>query len=446
MHSHQHSIQIDKASAGPCRWRLNITVPAERLEEEKSCFLSSAAKSLNIDGFRKGKVPPHVAKQHLGDAFDSEAKEHIVDHIVREALRESNLEILSIHDFDKETLEIPKDGTLQFHFEVETAPSVELLPWDELDIDIQNTEPQDDQIEQAIKGLGAGHPRFEEVVDQAVDDTHIAEADIEFLRGDESGPSANGLRLAPSSPLYGSDPETFAKALTGAKAGGTVKVAVDFQDGFEIPEWVGTQGEAIIRVRKVVKPRPSTEEELAQDLTEGDVENLKTQIRTRIEVENEANERDRRVFTAIQRITEKKPFELPAALIQEETEALVRAQARNLQEQEGLSEEDAKAKAEESRAQANPEAKRRLQHHFVLNAIARQETIQVSPTELDSALKAIGERHGVPPADVRKAYEERGMLRELEGEILEAKARSFVAQKITPAEESPEVATAASDE
>ena len=188
------------------------------------------------------------------------------------------------------------------------------------------------------------------------------------------------------------------------------------------------------------------EEELAQNLTEGDVENLKTQIRTRIEVENEANERDRRVFTAIQRITEKKPFELPVALVQEETDALVRAQARNLQEQEGLSEEDAKAKAEESRAQASPEAKRRLQHHFVLNAIARQETIQVSPTELDSALKAIGERHGVPPADVRKAYEERGMLRELEGEILEAKARSFVAQKITPTEESPEVATAASDE
>jgi len=446
MHTHQHPVQIDKTPAGPCRWKLQIAVPAERLEEERTCFLQSAAKSMDLPGFRKGKVPLEVARKHLGNSLDLEAKHHILDHILGETLRETELDILTVHGLDRDGLEIPEEGPLQFDFEVETGPAVELVPWADLDIDTQNTDPRDEQIEQAMTGLAAGHPHFDEILDQAVDETHVAEADVEFFRGEESGPSAEGLRLSPESALYGSDPDAFSKALTGAKAGGTVRVAVDFQDGFEIKEWVGTQGEAVIRIRKVVQPRPATEEELAASLTDGDLDDLKSKIRARIAMDNEAGERDRRVFSALEEIVRLKPFELPDGLVKEEIEGLVRAQAGHLQQQEGLSEEDAKKKAEESRSQAGEEAKRRLRHHFILHAIAKEEGLRVAPSELDSAFKAIGNRHGLSAADTRKAYKERDKTPELEGEILEAKTRSLVAMKISPREEAPEVAPAASGE
>ena len=135
MHTHQHPVQVDKIPAGPCRWKIQIDVPSERLEEEKTCFLQSAAKAMDLPGFRKGKVPVEVARKHLGDSLDIEAKHHILDHILGETLRETELDILTVHGLDRDGLEIPEEGPLQFDFEVETSPTVELVPWTDLDIE-----------------------------------------------------------------------------------------------------------------------------------------------------------------------------------------------------------------------------------------------------------------------------------------------------------------------
>ncbi|MCH2111881.1 MAG: hypothetical protein MK213_03410, partial [Planctomycetes bacterium] len=291
----------------------------------------------------------------------------------------------------------------------------------------QSVEATDEQLQEALDGMGNEHPQFEELEEGTLTEETLALCDLSFHKGDEEGPTAEGLRLGLQSPLYGVDPEVYSKEMEGIKAGENKTLDVEFNEGFEKSEWVGEKGEARVKVLSITKPRPSTAEELAKALGEENEEDFRTKLRTQIKTHNEANERQRQVQEAINAVLKQNPVQISDKLLDEEAEHAENGAVERLKKS-GKEEKEAQKEVKKQSKEIRLDAENRLQQYFLLRKIASEEGIRISPGDLDRAYREIGARNGTDHKTTKDFYEKQGMDSGLRNDILEGKVRSRVAQ------------------
>lgn len=425
-------LQAEKTLLGPCHWKISLRVPAARIAEEFDHAYRRAAAGLKVPGFRPGKVPAQMARQILGDSALEHAREHLFEHVVSDAIRAAGLhnEVLRVLGFDPKTVEVDEQKDLDLEFEVETLPEVALPEWSEIRMERQDARANPEQIEEGLRSLGGNHPRFDPAPEGAVvGDEHLAVADLTYALDGVSGPQAQDLKVGPGAPLYGSDVEAWDAAVRGRKAGDSFTIDVEFHDGFSEPAWVGKRGTATVTVKSVVTPRVATAAELAAELGLPGEEELRERLGVQIGRENARRERERLAHEILDKVLELKPFELPARMIDEESEAAIARRVEQMK-QAGASEEQAAQAADENRAAMRTAAERRLKHWFVIRKVAQAEKVRVGENELDGAIRALALRQNVDPAELRRWFKEEGRIDQLRADILQEKVRAHLVDRV----------------
>lgn len=420
-------LQAEKTLLGPCHWKITLRVPSVRIAEEFDHAFRRAAAGLKVPGYRPGKVPAQMARQMLGDSALEHAREHLFEHVISDAIRAAGLhnEVLRVMGFDPSTQEVDEQKDLDLEFEVETLPSVVLPEWNTVQVERQDARATSEQVEEGLRSLGGNHPRFDPAEGAAVGDEHLAVADLVYVLDGVDGPTAQDLKVGPGAPLYGSDVEAWDAAARGRKAGDVFSVDVDFHDGFSEPEWVGKRGTATVTVKSVVTPRAATPTELAEELGLKDEDELRERLGTQIGRENARRDRERCAEEILDRVLELQPFELPARMVDEETEASIARRVEQMKQQ-GATEEQAAQAADENRAAVREASEQRLKHWFVIRKVAQAEKVRVSENELDGALRALAMRQQVDPAELRKWFKEEGRIDQLRVDILQEKVRTHL--------------------
>ncbi len=121
---------------------------------------------------------------------------------------------------------------------------------------------------------------------------------------------------------------------------------------------------------------------------------------------------------------------LPPSLVEEQAQASLGSLAHKLQ-QNGAAEDEIKKKLEESRAEAQQDAQRRVRLFFLIEAVARQQKLFVTENDMEQELRAIAAANSGPdgqvsPAQVREHLERENRLGELRLGLLERKVRDFL--------------------
>ena len=424
-------IQAEKTLLGTCHWQIQVKVPQARIAEEYDHAFTSAAAHLKLPGFRPGKIPAQVARQMLGDSALQQAREHLFEHVVSDALRSVGLhsEVLRLIDFDASKIEVSELRDLELSFQVQTMPEVTLPAWSEIQIERQDTRAAAEQIDQGLQALAGNHQRFDAAEGASVDEVHLAEADLVYSLDGADGPSAQGLKIGLGSPLYGTDAQAWDSAVRGRKAGEQFSIEVEFHPGFSLEAWVGKHGSARVNVLSVVKPRPATVEEIVTDLGLKDEGDLREKLGVQIGRENARRERERMAHAVLEKIIELRPVELSERMIQEAAEATIQRRTEQMK-QAGATEEQAQQAAEEHRDEVRIGAERRLKHWFVVRKVAQQEKVRVSDSELDAALRALALRQNADLAQLKHWFKEEGRLDQLRADILEEKVRNHLVQLV----------------
>ncbi len=429
-HAHPRSVEASFEDLGPCHHRVRIRVPAARVQEEIEHALRHAAQGVKIQGFRPGKVPASVLRRMLGEDAVQEAREHLFQHVIPEGFESAGLRVLRLLDFDPSGIEVDEEKDLEFSFECETVPEPELPPWEEISVEAKSTEATAEQVDQAIQQMGGENPAFDPTEEgAALDDETLAECSIVFTRGEEEGPAAKDLKLGLGSPLYGTDPEAWERALRGAKAGDEKELEVEFKEGFEKEDWVGSKGTVRIVVDSLVRPRPATETELVERLDVENAERLRERIAQQIGAHLEREERSRQVWSALEEMCRIHPFELPSRLVREETDSALEEQVQRMTAN-GAEEAEARAELEKMRDKLEEEAVTRLRHYFLIRRISQRDGIRVNRNDLDQAFRELGKRHGADPKTVQAFYEEKGWTDRLVSDILEEKVRRHIWERL----------------
>ena len=125
------SLKVTTASRPGSRLAVEMAVPAERSQASYEEAINRLSRSVNLPGFRKGKVPRTVLVQQLGALrIRATALETLVESIWRDALAQETIEALGQPELSggfEELLDTFKPGeALTVTMETDVAPSPKL--------------------------------------------------------------------------------------------------------------------------------------------------------------------------------------------------------------------------------------------------------------------------------------------------------------------------------
>lgn len=430
-------MDVQVTETGPCRRSLTIRIPPEAIKGHLDRAFRDASSQVRMKGFRNGQVPRKVLEKRFGDAIRAEAKEKIVSASFRDAVREHDLQVIGSPDVEGiDETPVDEAAPLEFTVHFDVRPEIELREVKGIEIDAQPTAVTDDDVDGALRQL-ADQKKTLDVVEDAIAENDFVKADLTFRnQAGEVVHERSGAQLNANIPIAGTDPEAFKAALLGQEKGHTFELDLTFQDSFEVEELRGQPGkvQAVLHEVQRVQPAP-IDDEFAKGFDMESLDALRAELRTRIGEEKERAEKVRQEGAILDILINDHPFPLPESMVEDQARHAL-AQFRERLVQSKVPDEEVEKRIEESRDQARQDAERRVRVFFLLDAIARRESIGVSKDDVEAELHAIAQHHGASVDDVLRYYQEQKLMNDLQLGILERKVRDFLREhaKITDRE------------
>lgn len=390
------SVQVENLEKNMAK--LTIEVSAEELEKAIQAAYMKQKSQISLPGFRKGKVPRHMIEKMYGaEIFFEDAANMLINQEYPKAVDESGVDIVSRPTIDITQLE--KGKSFIFTAEVAVRPEVTLGKYMGVQVTKIDTSVTEEEVMAEIDRERESNARMITVEDRPVADGDTAVIDFE---GFVDGVAFEGGKGENHSLVIGSHSfiDTFEDQLVGKNAGEEVEVNVTFPEEYHAAELAGKPAVFKVKINEIkAKELPELDDEFAQDVSEFDtLAEYKESVEKKLVERKEADAKRTKEDEAIQKIIDKSKMEIPDAMVDTQTRSMVDDFANRIAQQ-GLSMEQymqfTGMTVEKMMEQMKPEALKRIQSSLVLEAIAKEENIEVSDEEVDEELKKMAEMYGM---------------------------------------------------
>jgi len=401
---------IEKLS--PTRVKLNIAVTPEELKPSIDHAYSHIAESVNIPGFRKGKVPPQLIDQRVGRG---EVLNHAVsdglDGFYRQAVQDEKIRTLGRPEAD--VIELPdlKDysGDLVITVEVDVRPDFELPNYEGLKLEV---EPVTVTADDVLNEMNALRSRFGTLVtvNRPAKTGDFAQLDLVATIGDEEVDTANGISYEIGS---GELIEGIDEALDSLTAGESTTFESTLLGGDKEGE-VAQISVTLLAVKE--RELPEADDDFAQIASQFDtIKELRADIKTQVEKSKAFGQGAAARDMIVDKLVELVDIPVPQQLIDDEVH-------RHLENENRLEDETHRAEVAES-------SEKTFRSQILLDAIAEKEEVKVSQDELTQYLIQASAQYGMEPGEFIKVLDENGQIPAMIGEVARAKAIAVVLDK-----------------
>jgi trigger factor len=400
--------------------RLTITVPAESVDNAVKSRLQQLAKTQRINGFRPGKVPVSVIKKRYGQAVRQEVAGDVMQQNFYQAIVQEKINPAGMPSFE---LTKDQDGEdLEFVAKFEIYPEVEVKGVDEIEIEKTVVDIADEDLDNMLETLQKQHGEWKEVKRKARKDDRIVMDFVGTIDGEEfDGGKAEDftLELGKDRMIPG-----FEKPLVGAKKDEEVIVDVTFPEDYHAEALKGKAAQFTVNVKKVEgMSLPKVDEEFAKlfGIEDGDVEALKAEVRKNMERELGQTLKTQLKEEVIAKLLEKNEIDLPAALVDQEVNAL-REQAKQRFSQQGGGENlpDLPADLFKDNAQ------RRVSIGLLLGEIIKQNELKADQEKVDSLIETMASAYEDPQEVVDYYKNNQELMQQMQNVALEEQAIEWV--------------------
>jgi trigger factor len=416
----------------PTRVKITVEVPFADFEPSMDKAYAEIAKSVNIPGFRRGKVPPMVIDQRFGrGVVIQEAFNDSWSTFYGDAVRENHLSPLAQPDLEVTKLE---DGDLiEFTAEVDVRPDFDLPDFSTLQATVEAIEVPDSLVDNQI---GALQQRFgsRETVERPAAMDDVVTISLVASRNGETLPDATAddieYTVGSGTMLDGLD-----EAVIGLVAGESATFSSTLVGGSPS----GESADIEVTVTKVqAQELPDADDEFAQQASEFDTfAELRADIVERLtrvaRLEQASQARD----AVLEALLEQLDIDAPDNLLESEMEAR-REQINRQLSQAGLTIEDylkesAEAQtAEEFWADLEKRSAQAIKAQMVLDRVAEERAIGVDQNDLTQHILRKAQADGVPPQQVADHLREHPHhVEEYVLEIRRGKALALVVESAT---------------
>ena len=393
-------MNITVEDVAPCKKRLKIEVPANRVKQAYDKVADDFQKEARIPGFRPGHAPRAVVLKKFHKDLEGEAQRTLVPEAYQEAINEKKLRVVSAPEI--EDLKYQPGLSLSFSTVVELVPEFKLPEYKGLVLKKQDDVVTDEEVDKALSSLADQRAQFEDAPERplAMDDFAVISysGKLDGQPFVDLVPDAKNLAENPQFWLW-MKPEgflpKFAEQCVGLKKGETRTVEVEFPADFPQAALAGKKVEYDVELKdiKVKKPAP-IDDAFAQEVAKMDLAELKTRVRENMEQEKK-NQADRAARTEIvQKLISAVEFELPPTAVDEETHATVYDIVAENQSR-GVPAHILEEKKDEIFTNAGKAAKESVKFKFIAAQIAENEKIEVANEQIAQHLAFLAQREGI---------------------------------------------------
>ena len=371
--------------------------------------------TVNLKGFRPGKVPKEILKRQFGKAVFGEVLDKVIKETSTKALEENKIKPAGQPKLDLKTY--GEDKELEYIISVTELPKVETKSIENIKFNEYKVKIDEKETDKRINEIAKNQPNFKE----SPQDSKAKEGDLVIFdykatvddkpfKGDEG--KNTQLTLGKDLFLKG-----FDKQLIGVKKGDEKLVEAILPENFPEKDLVNKKAKFNCKITLIKYPEKVViDDEFAKNLGAKDLKDLKSLISKQINDEYK-NSLDRLSKNQILKEIEKfKVNEIPENLIEEEVKIL----------SQGMKEEDAK----KSKKNFEDVAKKRIKVGLILNEFGEQNKISVTEQELQAEVqKQIRMMPGQEKMVMDFYQKNKSALASLRGTVYEEKIISAIKEK-----------------
>jgi trigger factor len=328
--------------------------------------------TVNLKGFRPGKVPKEVLKRQFGKAVFGEVLDKVLKETSTKALEENKIKPAGQPKLDLKTY--GEDKELEYVLSVTELPKVDVKSLESIKFDQYSVKIDDSETDKRIKEIAKNQPSFKE----ASPDTKAKEGDLVILdyQATVDGKEFKGSEGKNTQLTLGKDLflKGFDKQLIGVKKDDEKIVDAVLPENFPEKELVNKSAKFNCKILNVKNPEEvKIDDNFAKNLGAKDLNDLKTLISKQINDEYK-NSLDQLAKNQILKEIEKiKVDEIPENLIEEEVKIL----------SQGMDDSEAK----KNKAKFTETAKTRIKTGLILNEFGEQNKIQVTEQEIQAEVQ-----------------------------------------------------------
>jgi trigger factor len=328
--------------------------------------------TVNLKGFRPGKVPKEVLKRQFGKAVFGEVLDKVLKETSTKALEENKIKPAGQPKLDLKTY--GEDKELEYVLSVTELPKVDVKSIESIKFDQYSVKIDNSETDKRIKEIAKNQPSFKEVsVDTKAKEGDLVTLDYQAtVDGKEfKGSEGKNTQLTLGKDLF---LKGFDKQLIGVKKDDEKIVDAVLPENFPEKELVNKAAKFKCKILNVKNPEEvKIDDNFAKNLGAKDLNDLKTLISKQIndEYKNSLDQLSKNQI--LKEIDKIKVDEIPENLIEEEVKIL----------SQGMDE----AEAKKNKAKFTETAKTRIKTGLILNEFGEQNKIQVSEQEIQAEVQ-----------------------------------------------------------
>ena len=393
-------MQVTKTNNDQGQAVMTVNVDQEEFAKYWEKAAAKISEEVKVQGFRPGKASFEVMKKHVDVMVIMEEAARLYIYKEGDKIIGAHAGAVVVGQPQINITKLSADGEFEFTIIADLLPEVKLAGYKGHKIDLDKTAVAEEEVAKVLQELVESRAA-EVLVDRAstIGDKVVADIKMFLDNVPVDGGQSNGVAL-----MLGKDyfVPGFDSQVAGIAKGETKEFNLIFPADFHQKNLAGRKVEFAVTAKDVFERQlPELNEELAASFGMASMEELNKNIRENMEHEKFHRAEDKAEIALIEKLVAESTFgPIPQALVENEKDLMMKEMKRNV-EQYGSKFEDyllnIKKKAEDLRAEFEPEAIKRVKSAIIIRRIIELEKIEASEEEIHDEVAHLLAHYGSDP-------------------------------------------------
>ncbi len=414
----------------PVKKKVHITVDKEEVRAAIVSTIALYQTSVQVDGFRKGKVPASVIESRFRDKVYAEAKQDLVNVHINKVIEELNESPVSGIQFGDEEEIFAREEDFIYSISFEVLPTFTIPEYEGMEVLQEKAHVKDSEVDEFIERMRKERSEFvvAEGKGPAVDGQAV---EIDFATF-ENGVALEGISAQNFQMNLGEGQalKPFEELVKTVELGETKEGDVTFPEDFLAPDLAGKTVTMKVTVHSIKERKlPEINDEFAKSLGQESLEQLRqffidNYMRGRTNLYKSTAQK--KLLDKLVAMTE---FDLPESMIETHQHSLL-AERQHQAEKQGKSLQSMGLDISELMASCRKEAEEITRDQVFLMSVAKKEGLSVEDKDVDMAIYQMAQRSGQDFKQLRDDYVNSGSIFILRDRLVADKAIDAIYDKV----------------
>ena len=394
---------------------LKVLVDKKTINEKIQARLLELSKTINLKGFRPGKVPIDVIKRQFSKIVYGEVLEKILKETSTQAIEEKKIKIAGQPKLDLKSHGEGKD--LNYTLEVDELPSIKIQSLESIKFSDYEINITENEIKKRIDEIAKNQNNFKDKNENETSqngDLVVFDYNATIENKSFDGGEGKNTQIVLGKDLF---IKGFDKQLIGCKKNQEKEIIAILPENYPKKEFANKKANFKCKILNVKKPTPiNINDEFAKSLGAKDLDNLKELIKKQIQSQYIMNLDALSKENILDQLEKLHKVDLPDNLVQQELTLI----------SQGLKKED----AEKNKKESEKIAKKRIKLGLILNELGEKNNLKVEEQEIKNEIqKQIQSMPGQQKQIIEYYQKNPSAATSLRGSIYEEKIINLIKEK-----------------